>query len=351
MNLKTLTLAGTVAILAGCGTINRGDELAQSPNRSTSAAALAQPVLPYLGQPVPGLTPEPFAPGIVTTKAIELNSVFSPDGREFYFTRLTGGVDTDTLHQIVFADGKWGHARELLLFPNKARVEAADMVLSADGQKLYFLARSALAGTGDKPNYDIWVSRRVNGDWSMAELVGPPISTAADELYPVLGVDGSLYFASDRVGGLGRDSAGVSRSDIYRSQRRPDGSFDVPVNLGPPVNSEHGSGDMTLAPDESYLVISTRRPGGLGRGDLYVSFRRADGRWGELVHLGDTINTEHHEWCPMVTPDGKYLFFSRWFGDTWEKATDGEVYWVDARILDQFRPRKDAAGDRGGGGD
>jgi hypothetical protein len=85
---------------------------------------------------VPGLTPELFAPGIVNTSAIELNGVFSPDGREFYFTRLAGGVDTDTMHQIVFADGKWGEARELLLFPDKARVEAADMVLPAGGQQL-----------------------------------------------------------------------------------------------------------------------------------------------------------------------------------------------------------------------
>lgn len=304
------------------------------------AGLTADALVPYLGQTVPGLTPERFAPGIVCTKAIELNGVFSPDGREFYFTRLVGGVDTDTMHRIVFADGKWGEARELMLFPNNARVEAADMVFSADGLELYFLARYRLAGTGPKPNYDLWMSRRVNGEWSMAELVGPPISTAADELYPVLGADGSLYFASNRAGGFARGAPGtIGDSDIYRAQRRPDGSFEPPKNLGPPINSEHGTGDTCLAPDESYLIVSSRRPDGLGRGDLHVSFRRADGGWGELVSLGPTINTMHHEWCPMVTPDGKYLFFSRWFGASWEKATDGEVYWVDARILDQFRPK------------
>jgi hypothetical protein len=40
----------------------------------------------------------------------------------------------------------------------------------------------------------------------------------------------------------------------------------------------------------------------------------------------------------MVTPDGNYLFFSRWLGETWATATAGNVYWVDVRILDQFRP-------------
>ena len=57
--------------------------------------------LPYLGQPVPGLTPKRFAPGIVCTPAVELNGVFSPDGREFYFTRLLEGIDT--MHQITYA--------------------------------------------------------------------------------------------------------------------------------------------------------------------------------------------------------------------------------------------------------
>lgn len=328
----TFIIAGTAAILASCGTIKRDNHSTNPPGQSNSVATLAQAAPPYLGQPVPGLTVERFAPDIVCTKAIELNSVFSRDGREFYFTRLLGGVDTDTMHQMVFADGKWSQARELLLFPNQARVEAADMVLSADGQELYFLARYALAGTGKKPNYDIWLSRRVNGEWSLAELVGPPISTEANELYPVLGSDGSLYFNSDRSG----------KDAIYRAQRRPGGGFDAPVKLGPTINSED-PGDMCLAPDESYLVMSARRLGSREWGDLHVSFRQVDGSWGELVSLGDKFNTKHHEWCPMVTPDGKYLFFSRWFGDTWATATDGEVYWVDARILDQFRPKGAAA--------
>lgn len=80
-----------------------------------------------------------FAPGLVSTDAIELNGVFSPDLREFYFTRVVDGVDT--MHQIILADGRWRSPRELLLLPNRARAEAADMVLSRDGQELFFLCR------------------------------------------------------------------------------------------------------------------------------------------------------------------------------------------------------------------
>jgi hypothetical protein len=125
---------------------------------------------------------------------------------------------------------------------------------------------------------------------------------------------------------------------MYRAQRQPDGSFAEPVNVGPPINGEFGTGDAFVAPDESYMVFSSRRPPSAGRGDLFVSFRRENGEWGEPVHLGDVINTGAHEFCPMVTPDGRYLFFSRLHGDSWETATGGDVYWVDARILDAFRP-------------
>jgi len=52
------------------------------------------PVLkgPYLGQNPPGMTPEVFAPNIISTDKRELNSVFSPDGKEFYFTKRSDGV-------------------------------------------------------------------------------------------------------------------------------------------------------------------------------------------------------------------------------------------------------------------
>ncbi len=296
--------------------------------QSGSAAGLAQPQPSYLGQPTPGTTPVLFAPGIVSTEAIELNGVFTPDGREFFFTRLINGVYT--MHHSMFEDGEWSIPRPLLLYPGQARAMAADMAVSPDGQELYFLGRHPHEYAPEEPRFDLWVSRRVDEAWATAQVVPPPVSTSATEIYPVVVADGSLYFSSTRPGGFGRP-------DLYRAQRRADGSFAEPVNIGPPINSEFGTGDTFVAPDESYLIFSSRRPGGFGDADLYVSFRQEDGSWGEPVNLGESINTDLHEYCPMVTPDGKYLFFSRRVGASWDQLTAGEVYWVDARVLDQFR--------------
>lgn len=332
MTVRCLMLLAIVAACARCGGIGSGEQ--DTPLSAQVAPDLArQPDVPYLGQPVPGVTPELFAPGIVSTSAIELNGVLSADGREFYFTRIVDGLDT--MHQMTFADGRWGQPRELLLFPDRVRVESADMAISPDGQELYFLAKYDHAGTGSTPNYDIWVSRRVHDTWSRAELVGSPISTAANELYPVLGADGSLYFNSDREG----------RRRIYRAQRRADGGFDPPVTFGP-SGVGLDVGDMALSPDESYLVMTPGPTGTRGLGDVHVSFRRPDGSWSDLIRLDDTVNTPAHEWCPMITPDGRYLFFSRLQGPAgppWAESTVGDVYWVDVRVLDSHRPPADAA--------
>ena len=293
------------------------------------ATAQAPPSSPYFGQPVPGLTPQRFAPGVVSTEsAIELNGVFSPDGREFFFTRVVEKIFT--MFHSRLADGKWSAPRPLMVYPGQAKADAVDMSVSSDGRELYFLGQHPHEYTKDPRNIDVWVSQLENESWSVARAVPPPIFTPASESYPVVVRDGSLYFSSDRSGGHGR-------SDVYRAQRLADGRFAEPVNLGPAINTEHGEGDTFVAPDETYMIVASGRPGGFGQGDLYVSFRGKDARWQPLVNLGDTINSDQTDFCPMVTPDGKYLFFSRRWGATWETTTAGEVFWVDAKVLDRFR--------------
>lgn len=280
---------------------------------------------PYFGQPLPGLVPQLFAPGVVSTDSVELNVVFAPDLKEMFFARRV-----DSVHQMlhsVLENGVWSTPRLLNLFPDRRRALAVDMALTIDGQELFFLSDHP-AGKGQA---DIWRSRRIDGRWAPAEVVPPPISTEAGDSYPVLVADGSLYFTSNRPGGLGT-------RNLYRAQRLADGSFAAPVLVPAPINSELGIGDTWVAPDESYMVLTARRPPNLGAGDLYVSFRRPDGGWTEPANLGNGVNTDVTEFCPMVTPDGRFLFFSRRQTALNGPPIAGDVYWVDVKILEQFRP-------------
>lgn len=298
---------------------------------------------PYLGQTPPGLTPELFAPGVVSTDAVELNSVFTPDGREFFFTRLIEGPEESEgypgktrpiLFHMVFDNGEWSEPQPLRLFPDAPHAMAADMSVSPDGRRLYFMGSHPVDAKSERSNLNLWVSRRTDGEWSVAEPLPAPVNTEANEIYSSVVADGSLYFNSNRPT--------EARSNLYRAQRQAEGGFAEPVNVGSSVNGELWVGDTFVASDESYMVLTTVRPGGYGSGDLYVSFRNTDGNWGEPVNLGPEINSDILDYCPMVTPDGKFLFFSRRRSDPpdggWPNVVEGDVYWIDAAVIERLRP-------------
>ena len=273
----------------------------------------------YLGQEPPGMTPEVFAPGLISLEGErELNAVFSPNGRIFMFSRTLNGV-FKMFFSYQRADGTWQEPRMAApsrTFPNHHDV---DMAFSPDGDWLYFISDRPLLGYSlDRLN--IWLSRVTPHGLLHPEPLGPHINGPGDELYPLLVADGSLYFSAERDDSIGgRDS--------YRAQFR-DGRFETPVNVGAGVNSEFNEGDIYVSPDETYVIhVSAGRPDGLGGADLYISFRQADGSWGQGIHMGHGINSAETDYCPMVTPDGKYFFF-----------TQGEdLMWMDAAVVEEYR--------------
>jgi Tol biopolymer transport system component len=251
--------------------------------------------------------PELFAPGVISTPDYELDASFTPDGRTLYFTKST--PQFGTLLTIVVSrlrDGKWSKP-EVAEF--SGQWSDADPFVSPDGRRLFFISTRPVDGKPKKDN-DIWVMDKVASGWSEPRNLGAPVNTAGRELYPTVTRDGTLYFVSSRPGGLGG-------SDIYRA-RLVNGKYAEPENLGPAINSRFNEGDAYIAPDESYLIFtSAGRPDDLGGGDLYISFRK-NGVWTPARHLGAGVNSSAREFCPIGSPDGKYLYFTseRGFGDT-----------------------------------
>jgi len=318
----------TVAALASCA----------GPQRS------AAPPGGYFGQETPGMRPALFAPGVVSTpNAVELNGVFSPDFSEFFFTRTTvrpgGGEGVSRMHRSVLgADGVWSAPEHVQVWPDDATSLAVDMAYSPDGERLYFLGDHPHERTGGKANLDIWVTERTpDGGWSLARPVEPPVWTEHSETYPAVTPDGGLQFSSSRPGGVG------GSRDLWRAASDEQGGFLEPVNMGEPVNSEFTESDSCVAPDGSYIVITSDRAGGPGNHDLYVSFRGGEaGEWSEPKLLGHGMNTIDTDYCPMVTPDGKFLFFSRRISEPkdsgWAGLTGGNVYWISTEVIEALRP-------------
>lgn len=82
-------------------------------------------------------------------------------------------------------------------------------------------------------------------------------------------------------------------------------------NLGAPISTRSNEGDFFIARDESYIIHARSTPPMAG--DLYISYKKADGTWTNSKSLGSKINLPNPSWeyGPFVTRDNKFLFFSR----------------------------------------
>jgi Tol biopolymer transport system component len=295
---------------------------------------------PYFGQVAPGMEPEIFAPGLVSTSEGEGCIVFSADGRRVVFRRfgtanlLLEGEDT--------ADG-W---RIFRVAPPFSRLDwyNGDFVLAPDGTSFYFTSLRPIGGGSTPPaRSKIWMVEWDEGDWSTPNLVLPHIQSFDHQAYPTLTADGTLYFFSRRA------SEG-NTNYIYRSIQA-NGEYAVPERLSYRINTGHHEYDPFVAPDGSYLIFASNKPGGFGGGDFYVSFRDASGSWSDPVNMGEGINSSANENRPFLTLDGRYFFFTS-DREVSHPALDDvnpgdrpgngsrDVYWVDAAVIERLKPER-----------
>ena len=122
---------------------------------------------PYLGQEPPGMTPKVFEPQIVSTGLDELNSVFSPDGREFYFC-VRNFLGTVSIFQMTMEEENWSQPK---LLPFVSRYGDIDVTMSPDGNRILFSSRRPIPGS-DEPrgDYDFWMAEREGNTWSEADF-------------------------------------------------------------------------------------------------------------------------------------------------------------------------------------
>jgi Tol biopolymer transport system component len=275
----------------------------------------------YLNQKPPDITPLLFAPEIISTHKNELNCIFTPDGKESFFTEWRRGVNT--IMTIKQKNGKWSK-RKVASF--SGFYSDVDPYISLDGMRLYFSSMRPIDGNKEPKDSDIWYVEKIsNTGWSNPIHISSLNSQGEDDYYTSITKDGILYYS--KFGDHG------SPGDLYRSILL-DGVYSKPEKLEYPINSNFNDHDPFIAPDESYLIFTSNRPGGFGRGDLYISFMKPDGDWTTPMNMGSNINSDGYEFCPMLSPDGQYLFFTK------NVNGNGDIYWVSSKIIDTYKPNK-----------
>ncbi len=300
------------------------------------------PVLkgPYLGQTPPGMTPEIFAPGFVSTHESEGSCTFFEDGNALLISRWipfeneNGEKQFRTVTYITTnKDGKWSE-------PIQTN-SMGDFTPSPDGKKVFVSARKPDGMIMNKEFSEnfrggIGSVKLQNKMLSDIEFIPPPINMGSDG-YPSITKEGHLYFHSS-------DRNGFGQRDVYVSEF-VGGKYTEPKNLGKPVNSEQSEVDPFISPDGSFLIVCLQREDLFcyGERDLYISFNKEDGSWSVPINMGPDINSEAVEICPNISNDGKYFFFvsdrkapQELIDDT--KAGETDLYWVDAKVIEDLKP-------------
>ena len=241
-------------------------------------------------------------------------------------------------------DGRWKTPE---VAPFSGIYNDIEPFITSDGQKLYFASNRPVEGEEPK-DFDIWmVEKDENGEWSEPKNLGEPVNSDVDEFYPSLTESGDIYFTAANEMAMGRE-------DIFVS-RYVEGEYQPIENLGDKVNSERDEFNSFIAKDGSYLLYTTTGFGsGEGGGDIWVNFRSEDSTWSGPKNLGPSVNSNKLEYCPSITLDGKYLFFTsnrvndRIYSEklSYEKLVDnynnpyngaGDIYWVSSEIIEKLK--------------
>jgi hypothetical protein len=261
----------------------------------------------YLGQKPPRDTPVIFAQQMLVpdSGAAQDRSAFSADGREFYYCNSQTWYDARRTRIRYFKfDGKQWQG------PITLGKGYYAPTFSVDGQTLY------LSGGKPEPGQRVLYAIHRNGNgWTQPEVF-LKTGFGTYDLMPTR--SGTFYVGSNARQGNMRDFKTYDFCSL-----RINGPDTIVQSLGTEINTPGFDGDFYVAPDESYMIVSYKEKPDY-ECELGISFRREDGTWPAPINLGPLINDgDAHRWGEYVTPDGKYLFYSKG-----HSVNDCHLYWV-----------------------
>jgi outer membrane protein OmpA-like peptidoglycan-associated protein/tetratricopeptide (TPR) repeat protein len=185
--------------------------------------------------------------------------------------------------------------------------------LSIDGSELVFTRRIK------NYNEDFYYSRQKNGNWDLAKEMEGNVNTEQNEAAQNISQDGQwLVFTADNQRGS------FGGFDLYISYFTPKGWSEA-FNLGGTINSDQWDSQPCLSPDKKDLYFASRRFGGYGGSDIYVSHMQPNGKWGKPENLGPLINSTADEQCPFIHADNQTLYFTSSF---WPGYGDDDIFYV-----------------------
>ena len=258
--------------------------------------------------------PVPFEPtevpgGVNTTESFEYHPTLSVDGTRLIFTRRVNREQEDFYVSERLPDGNWSKAGPLPGI-NTPYDEGAQTV-SADGS---YMVYTSCNSPGAPPGCDLYEAFRESDGWSPGRPIDHPgINTAYYEAQPTLSSDGRfLIFASKRPGGKGG-------ADLYISGRAADGSYSAPGKLSGLNTTGNEQYPFWAADGQTVYFTSDGWPG-LGGDDLFVARLDSTNQFSKPQNLGYPINTADNETNMFIPLAADVAYFSKRYYDAGEGA-------------------------------
>lgn len=267
----------------------------------------------YWEQTPPGDSAIVFAPGLISLpNRRDTKIVFSQNGMECLI-----GIGQNSVFKILYSNHYSGYWTEPVSASFITINNPIEPFFTPDSLHIFFTS-----------NAEIYMCTKVNQVWTAPVKLSSPVNTNYAEYHPTVTSDGTIYFCSARANG---------NLDVYRS-RYENGNYSTVEKLPAVINrhdtQQNGAWDPYIAPDESYLIFTTIRPGGYGQEDQHISYNR-NGVWTNPKNLGSLINSNLIEYGSYVSPDSKYYFFSRPAG--WGPNVPADIYWVSANFIEVLK--------------
>jgi Tol biopolymer transport system component len=267
---------------------------------------------PYSSKkPIP--VPIVFAEGIISVPGV-FGSTFTPDGKTFYFAKYDTVARKSTIMKSTFMDDRWSTP---VVAEFSGEYGEGDPFISPDGSKMFFWSIRPTDGTSKRakrPN--IWMCEKTTNGFGNPTFLGNKLKVRIAGA-PTISSKGTLYFFTANI----KDT--TKSNDIYKADIFSTDSIIV-TRLSDTINSGEREFDSYIAPDESYIIFSRNEPP--GKSDLYISYNK-NGVWSTPVNLDAQINSPGSEFCPIISPDGNYLFF------TSDRSGQSLIYQVDKGVL------------------
>ncbi|MCB0402182.1 MAG: PD40 domain-containing protein [Flavobacteriales bacterium] len=236
------------------------------------------------------------------------------DSSNYYIKDINDGEHYEDIYVAHNYDGVW-HEPELLGINTEGH--EATVNVSVDGQTLFIYK-------DDDGDGNIYISKLEGDEWSTPFKLGSDINETSRETHAHISPDGNtLYFVSDRKGGLGGQ-------DIYMCKKLPNGDWAKAQNIGNVINTPYDEDGVFIHPDGKTMYFSSKGHTSIGGYDIFFSVMDDAGNWSKPENIGYPVNSTDDDVFFVTSADGKRGYYSSFKEDGYGEKDIYQISLEDA---------------------